>query len=221
MSQSSKSFQLKPKHLIAAVLGLCLIAVIALIIGVVGTLKPRNEATAEPQTKQEDARNRVEVWKPQGANRQGTIILNPENGQAPATAAADTDADGKPARGNPLLPAPAAATTAAAADNAAERPHRVQPRPAERPQPRPQPANTDTRTAQDTAAADTAAEPRRSEPALVEPKPKPKPKPKPQPEPRDEPKTEPKPKADSKPAPQPKPAAPAAPQHKEVIDNLF
>ncbi len=215
---TSQRFQLKPKHLVTAVLGISLLAIAALVIGVIGTLKPRNtEARAQAEQEQKPASdaNRVEVWKPVGANQQGAIVLNPNavNQPQPAgTANEDTEA----AMSNPF--------TAPRADSS-EQVRRARPRPQESARPRAEAAEPAKPAATQAAVPveSAPAAPVRPQPAEPKPEPKPEPKSEPKPEPKPEPKVErraePKPPAESRPAPAPKPAA--KPQPKEVIDNLF
>lgn len=77
---TKQKFQLKPKHLIRAILGICIASIIALVVGVVGTFKSHDkESVQEGQQTQQENANRVEVWKPAGvANTQGSIVLNPD-----------------------------------------------------------------------------------------------------------------------------------------------
>ena len=64
--KQNESFQLKPKHLIRAAFVISIIAIGALIVGVIGTLntKPDTSNTQSAQTVPKD--EGVEVWRPNG-----------------------------------------------------------------------------------------------------------------------------------------------------------
>ena len=69
MSKTPKSsFQLKPKHLIGAFFGVCIIAVAALVIGVISTIKSHDSQEREAiKNKPVPKDTPVEVWRPIGA----------------------------------------------------------------------------------------------------------------------------------------------------------
>ena len=76
-------FQLKPKHLVTAVLSVCAAAIVAVIVGVVGTFNSHDKARPiEAQPKDETGTGRVEVLKPEGAGAvpAGGIVINPNAG---------------------------------------------------------------------------------------------------------------------------------------------
>lgn len=197
-----QGFQLKPKHLVMAVLGVCIAAIVALVIGVVGTFKPRDQVrTPAGQEPYQQNADRVEVWKPEGADTQGAVILNPDvlPGQRnPQHPPAGNEAQEQTER-NPFLP-PASSEREAHHGRAEEgddnRRPRVKPLDNDRLQNRQEP-DRPMRPAENPAA-----------PAVsVQPQPTPDPKPEPRPEP--------------KPEPKPAPVPQTRPQQKEVIDNLF
>ena len=76
-------FQLKPKHLVTAVLSVCAAAIVAVIVGVVGTFNSHDKARPiEAQPKDETGTGRVEVLKPEGSGAvpAGGIVINPNAG---------------------------------------------------------------------------------------------------------------------------------------------
>lgn len=164
--QSKSKFQLTPKHLVTATLGVCAVAIIAVIIGVIGTFNPRDTKRGQEQEQEKNQTgeaNRVEVWRPNGADTQGSIVLNPNEGRAPAQAAAKKSEAEEQAERNPFLPGksrnPADAQEQSATSGSRSGDGRVKPlqiKPAEPEAPAPNP-----------------------EPASPEPAPEPKPEPKP------------------------------------------
>lgn len=202
---AKQQFQLRPKHLITATLVVCVLAIIALVIGVVGTFNPRNEERRQDeavQQRQQDT-NRVEVWKPNGDSGEEAVILNPDavgSARAPIGENA-AGADEEQAARNPFLPS--APSRRDGADS--ERRERVQAeggsqraRPAENQPAQPSPSLQGPTVAPPSTDAQAAPAQPRSEP-----------------EPRTEPQPEHKPEPTPPPAPQPKP------QQQNVIDNLF
>ena len=76
-------FQLKPKHLVTAVLSVCAAAIVAVIVGVVGTFNSNGKTpVVETQPKEDAGAGRVEVLKPEGAGAvpEGGIVINPNAG---------------------------------------------------------------------------------------------------------------------------------------------
>lgn len=213
---AKQPFQLRPKHLVTATLAVCILAIVGLIIGVVGTFNPRDEARKQDEKSQHKAQqaNRVEVWKPSGASSQGAIVLNPDalnqtNRPQPDRA----EAREEQAARNPFLPS-SSERNRMDEDKRADEPRRVRPRPdRERELSRPRPAESKpvppAQSLQNPITAPVESVPVRprsepkpdivhSEPKAAEP-----------PKPRNEPKPEPRP-------------APAQPKpQKEVMDNLF
>ncbi|QEY23739.1 hypothetical protein [Neisseria animalis] len=170
----SQSFRLKPKHLITLTLGICLIAVIALIVGIFNTFKPRSEARTAQEPTRSPEPNRVEVWKPEGSTRQGTIVLNPESGQSrPATRPAAAPANSE--RTESAEPAPSC----------------TQPRP----QPRRPVENSDNDTAYEPPARTAPAREPKPEPRAERPVP-------PKPQADSKPAAAPQPKQAAQPKPQ-------------------
>ena len=84
--KQNESFQLKPKHLIRAAFVISIIAVGALIVGVIGTLNPKRQANTETElaSQTEPKDEGVEVWRPNGTIEPKKIIIN-----------ADDDAEGQ------------------------------------------------------------------------------------------------------------------------------
>ncbi|MRN37916.1 MULTISPECIES: hypothetical protein [Neisseria] len=190
---AKQKFQLRPKHLITTILAVCVLAIIALIIGVVGTFKPRDEERRQEEQVQKQQReaNRVEVWKPDGSSQE-TVILNPDavnTARTPTGGQNKADRD-RQAADNPFINSePSHSRTEPLATQ--EVPRRARPRsdgnrirPIETPQTQPAPSFP--------SPAVTPTPPSPAEPA-----------------------TPTQPRSEAKPAPQPKP------QHKDVIDNLF
>ncbi|PSJ80486.1 hypothetical protein [Neisseria iguanae] len=198
---AKQKFQLRPKHLITATLSVCVLAIVALIIGVVGTFKPRDrERRQEEQTqKQQRETNHVEVWKPNRNNSQEAVILNPDapntSRRQPAGQTAADDSDEQAAR-NPF------SDSRVESRETQEQPRRARQR-------------TDSGSNRARPAENQPAQPAPSlqSPAVAFPS-RPVGQPVPA-QPRSE--QQPEPKAEPRPAPvqQPKP------QQKEVIDNLF
>ena len=93
--KQNESFQLKPKHLIRAALVISIIAVGALIVGVIGTLNTKpdtsNTQSAQPAPKDEG----VEVWRPNGTVEPKKIIAGSED---------ETSEQEKTASQNPVIP---------------------------------------------------------------------------------------------------------------------
>ncbi|WP_416189776.1 hypothetical protein ACM67B_00950 [Neisseria sp. CCUG17229] len=210
---AKQKFQLRPKHLITTILAVCVLAIIALIIGVVGTFKPRDEERSQEEQVQKQQReaNRVEVWKPNGSSQE-TVILNPDavnTARTPTGGQNAADNDEQAAR-NPFINSSPSGSRAESRETQ-EQPRRAHPR-SDSESNRARPAETQPAQPAPSLQSPTVEAPRPVEQAvLVQPRNEPKPEPKP--EPRPEPKPEPRPAP--APAPQPKP------QQKEVIDNLF
>lgn len=97
MSKTPKSsFQLKPKHLIGAFFGVCIIAVAALVIGVISTIKSHDSQEREAiKNKPVPKDTPVEVWRPIGA---------PEEDRTKPAAKAELDDDEKTDSRNPVIP---------------------------------------------------------------------------------------------------------------------
>ena len=93
--KQNESFQLKPKHLIRAAFVISIIAVGALIVGVIGTLntKPDTSNTQSAQTAPKD--EGVEVWRPNGTVEPKKIIVGSED---------ETNEQEKTASQNPVIP---------------------------------------------------------------------------------------------------------------------
>ncbi|WP_165089903.1 hypothetical protein [Neisseria yangbaofengii] len=204
---AKQKFQLRPKHLITATLAVCVLAIIALIIGVIGTFKPRDEERRqEGQTqKQQREANRVEVWKPNGSSQEA-VILNPDALNTPRRPSDGQNAEdsGGQAGRNPFINSSPSRSRAESRESQ-EQPRPVSPR-SDSESNRARPAETQPARPSPSLQSPTVTPPRPVEQAVpVQPRSEPKP------EPRPEPKPEPRPV----PAPQPKP------QQKEVIDNLF
>lgn len=97
MSKTPKSsFQLKPKHLIRAFFGVCIIAVAALVIGVISTIKSHDSQEREAiKNKPVPKDTPVEVWRPIGA---------PEEDRTKPAAKTELDDDEKTDSRNPVIP---------------------------------------------------------------------------------------------------------------------
>ena len=97
MSKTPKSsFQLKPKHLIGAFFGVCIIAVAALVIGVISTIKSHDSQEREAiKNKPVPKDTPVEVWRPIGA---------PEEDRTKPAAKAELDDNEKTDSRNPVIP---------------------------------------------------------------------------------------------------------------------
>lgn len=93
--KQNESFQLKPKHLIRAAFVISIIAVGALIVGVIGTLntKPDTSNTQSAQTAPKD--EGVEVWRPNGTVEPKKIIAGSKD---------ETSEQEKTASQNPVIP---------------------------------------------------------------------------------------------------------------------
>lgn len=219
MAKKHPSFQLKPSHLVYSVLGICVVAIAALIIGVVGTFNPRDQARQEEEQVQKQARNtnRVEVWKPADDRLQSSIVINPDAVNQPRQAQAaavrpardDTDFDNTENSGFSTAP-DTSNRNEVRRQSRTERRDNSKPAESNRAKPLPTVEQAGEQAAKELNRATEAAKP---EPR---PEPKPEPKPEPRPEPKPVPKPEPKPEPRPEPKPEPKPAV-----KKEVIDNLF
>lgn len=94
MSKTPKSsFQLKPKHLIGAFFGVCIIAVAALVIGVIKSHDSQEREAIKNKPVPKDTP--VEVWRPIGA---------PEEDRTKPAAKAELDDDEKTDSRNPVIP---------------------------------------------------------------------------------------------------------------------
>lgn len=93
--KQNESFQLKPKHLIRAAFAISIIAVGALIVGVIGTLNTKpdtsNTQSAQPASKDEG----VEVWRPNGTVEPKKIIAGSKD---------ETSEQEKTTSQNPVIP---------------------------------------------------------------------------------------------------------------------
>ena len=201
MSKTPKSsFQLKPKHLIGAFFGVCIIAVAALVIGVNSTIKSHDSQEREAiKNKPVPKDTPVEVWRPIGA---------PEEDRTKPAAKAELDDDEKTDSRNPVIPPKnksngknsntAPTEDEASEDKPANNKANAKPAVTETPDieektPRSTPAaagNRRTPSEQPTESK-PAAKPEQRQPEAAKPAPKPTPKPK------------------------------APSKSKEVIDNLF
>lgn len=200
MSKTPKSsFQLKPKHLIRAFFGVCIIAVAALVISVISTIKSHDTQEREAiKNKPVPKDTPVEVWRPIGA---------PEEDRTKPTKA-ELDDDEKTDSRNPVIPpknksngknSNAAPTEdEASEDKPANNKANAKPAVTETPDteektPRSTPAATGNRRtpSEQPTESKPAAKPEQRQPEAAKPAPKPTPKPK------------------------------APSKSKEVIDNLF
>ena len=191
--KQNESFQLKPKHLIRAAFVISIIAVGALIVGVIGTLNTKpdtsNTQSAHPAPKDEG----VEVWRPNGTVEPKKIIAGSED---------ETSEQEKTASQNPVIPPQnQSENRRAKAQPDAKNKDKNNDRHDQTP-----PAQTKTTEIKTKPAPNIPAEQLQAQAAA---------KPEAQ-----EAKTE--TKIETKPAPQPAPKpAPSKPQSKEVMDNLF
>ena len=201
--KQNESFQLKPKHLIRAAFVISIIAVGALIVGVIGTLntKPDTSNIQSAQTAPKD--EGVEVWRPNGTVEPKKIIVGSED---------ETNEQEKTASQNPVIPpqnqsenrrAKAQPDNKKNKDKNNDQHDQIPPAPTETAETKAKPApNTPAEQPQ----AQAPAQPAKTE--VHETKGEPKPTPQPAPK-----------LAQPKPA-QPKPVQPK-PQSKDVMDNLF
>ena len=193
--KQNESFQLKPKHLIRAAFVISIIAVGALIVGVIGTLNPKRQANTETElaSQTEPKDEGVEVWRPNGTIEPKKIIINADD---------DAEGQGKADSQNPVIPPQ---------NQSENRRAKAQPDAKNKEKNNGQhdqtpPAQTKTTEIKTKPAPNTPAEQLQAQAAT---------KPEAQ-----EAKTE--TKIETKPAPQPAPKpAPSKPQSKEVMDNLF
>ena len=193
--KQNESFQLKPKHLIRAAFVISIIAVGALIVGVIGTLNPKRQANTETElaSQTEPKDECVEVWRPNGTIEPKKIIINADD---------DAEGQGKADSQNPVIPPQ---------NQSENRRAKAQPDAKNKEKNNGQhdqtpPAQTKTAEIKTKPAPNTPAEQLQAQAAT---------KPEAQ-----EAKTE--TKIETKPAPQPAPKpAPSKPQSKEVMDNLF
>ncbi len=192
-------FQLKPKHLVTAVLSVCAAAIVAVIVGVVGTFNSHDKARPiEAQPKDETGTGRVEVLKPEGSGAvpAGGIVINPNAGGQHPTGITDD---------RMVPPAPINSGSPAVADSGSAR---------QQPAPRSNASEADAGPNQPAAAKQD-----KPDNQAVTPPPPPQNE-QPEPETRKEPpKPEPEPSAETKPAPEQ--AKPQSQQQKEEMDELF
>lgn len=173
--KTTDTFRLKPKHLILAAFFVSIVAVGALIVGVIGTLNPKNarQNTQESQVRTAPKEEGVEVWRPNGTVEPKKIMTGSDNPPAEN----DIDKQDAAASRNPAIPpqnrpdSRRTKTTGETDGKTAERPAPKPSEPAKR---------TETQT---TPAAESKpkAEPKpdtHTEPP-AEPKPAPRPTPKP------------------------------------------
>lgn len=201
MSKTPKSsFQLKPKHLIGAFFGVCIIAVAALVIGVISTIKSHDSQEREAiKNKPVPKDTPVEVWRPIGA---------PEEDRTKPAAKAELDDDEKTDSRNPVIPPKNKSNgknsnTAPTEDEASEdKPanNKANAKPAVTETP-----DTEEKTPRSTPAAAGNRRTLSEQPTESKPAAKPEQR---QPE-------------AAKPAPKPTPKPKAPSKSKEVIDNLF
>ncbi len=200
MSKTPKSsFQLKPKHLIGAFFGVCIIAVAALVIGVISTIKSHDSQEREAiKNKPVPKDTPVEVWRPIGA---------PEEDRTKPAAKAELDDDEKTDSRNPVIPPKnksngknntAPTEDEASEDKPANKKANAKPAVTETP-------DTEEKTPRSTPAAAGNRRTPSEQPAESKPAAKPEQR---QPE-------------AAKPAPKPTPKPKAPSKSKEVIDNLF
>ena len=169
MSKTPKSsFQLKAKHLIGAFFGVCIIAVAALVIGVISTIKSHDSQEREAiKNKPVPKDTPVEVWRPIGApeeDRTKPAAKNKSNGKNSNTAPTEDEAsEDKPAN-NKANAKPAVTET----PDIEEKTPRSTPAAA---------GNRRTPSEQPTESK-PAAKPEQRQPEAAKPAPKPTPKPK-------------------------------------------
>lgn len=194
---AKQQFQLRPKHLVTATLVVCVLAIIALIIGVVGTFKPRNEERRQDgqEQRQEQDVNRVEVWKPNGRSEEA-VILNPDAVDSVRGQGGQNTADDEQAARNPFLPSS---------------PSRHDGEDAER---HARPQSEDSQRARPTENQPAQPSPSLQGPTVEPPSPEGQAVPA-------QPRSEPEPRPEPKPEPSPPPAPQPKPQQQNVIDNLF
>ncbi len=201
--KQNESFQLKPKHLIRAAFVISIIAVGALIVGVIGTLntKPDTSNTQSAQTAPKD--EGVEVWRPNGTVEPKKIIVGSED---------ETNEQEKTASQNPVIPPQNQSENRRAKAQPDNKKNKVKNNDQhdQIPPAQTETAETKAKPAQSTPAdqpqTQAPAQPAKTE--VHETKGESKPAPQPAPKP-----------AQPKPA-QPKPVQPK-PQSKDVMDNLF
>ena len=194
MSKTPKSsFQLKPKHLIGAFFGVCIIAVAALVIGVISTIKSHDSQEREAiKNKPVPKDTPVEVWRPIGA---------PEEDRTKPAAKAELDDDEKTDsrnKSNGKNSNTAPTEDEASEDKPANNKANAKPAVTETP-------DTEEKTPRSTPAAAGNRRTPSEQPAESKPAAKPEQR---QPE-------------AAKPAPKPTPKPKAPSKSKEVIDNLF
>jgi putative periplasmic protein len=193
--KQNESFQLKPKHLIRAAFVISIIAVGALIVGVIGTLNPKRQANTETElaSQTEPKDEGVEVWRPNGTIEPKKIIINADD---------DAEGQGKADSQNPVIPPQ---------NQSENRRAKAQPDAKNKEKNNGQhdqtpPAQTKITEIKTKPAPNTPAEQLQAQ-ATAKPE-------------AQEAKTE--TKIETKPAPQPAPKpASSKPQSKEVMDNLF
>ena len=84
--KQNESFQLKPKHLIRAAFVISIIAIGALIVGVIGTLNPKrhsNNVVTEHASQTQPIDDGVEVWRPNGTVEPKKIIISEDEKSEP------------------------------------------------------------------------------------------------------------------------------------------
>lgn len=202
--KQNESFQLKPKHLIRAAFVISIIAVGALIVGIIGTLNPKRQVNAETElaSQTEPKDEGVEVWRPNGTIEPKKIIINADD---------DAEGQGKADSQNPVIPPQnQSENRRAKAQPDAKNKDKNNDRHDQTPPAQTETAEIKAKPAQSTPAeqpqVQAPAQPAKTE--VHETKGESKPAPQPAPKP-----------AQPKPA-QPKPVQPK-PQSKDVMDNLF
>ncbi|MCF7521896.1 hypothetical protein L4G92_07535 [Neisseria sp. ZJ106] len=195
-SHSHTPFRLKPKHLINAVLGICLLAIAIVAVGIFGTFNRQD--TEAVRTEQQ---TQVELWKPGKGNSQ-TATVGGQDLFQPQPPAEQNDS---------------AESDTAAADAPLPPPRRVAPKPKPRPR---ETAATTERSGVETAEPAAVAENRETPIRAIHSENRSESRRETQPvrHERSEVKSEPKPqpKAEHRHESRAEPKA-----HKDVIDNLF
>ncbi|ASK27521.1 hypothetical protein [Neisseria chenwenguii] len=194
-----QKFRLTPQILIRATFGVCILAIIGVILGVIGTFNSGKKQTETAAPQPPAGSERVEVWKPNGSEGGGAVVLNPDvMNQTDGAQAELLKNEAEQAERNPFL------TRQNSGERPRARPMEQQNRAVPNGELQPSMVNTPSETAV---------------PPVLQTEPQPAPQPEPethQPAPAPQPEPKPAPQAEQ---PEPKPEQPS--KQGQEMDNLF